>query len=121
LGNPEANTPKKNLSLSCSQSESFEWAKRAAMYSYRKEPFALGNFYDKSIGCIKNICKATFDTRGELRMVNKNRFKDWLTRTRLLWYKRDSRSPIRRTQLHAVCTRKGLWYHVVPVESSEAR
>lgn len=36
------------------ESESFEWAKRAAMCNLAKGQFALANFYDKGIGCIKN-------------------------------------------------------------------
>jgi TPR repeat protein len=40
------------------ESESFEWAKRSAMCNYSKAQFALGNFYDKGIGCIKNTSEA---------------------------------------------------------------
>ncbi|KAK7684756.1 hypothetical protein QCA50_011998 [Cerrena zonata] len=35
--------------------EAFEWAKRAAMCGLAKAQFALANFYEKGIGCIKNI------------------------------------------------------------------
>lgn len=40
------------------ESEAFEWAKRAALCNYPKAQFALGNFYDKGIGCIKNTKEA---------------------------------------------------------------
>lgn len=35
--------------------EAFEWAKRAAMCELPKAQFALANFYEKGIGCIKNV------------------------------------------------------------------
>lgn len=38
--------------------EAFEWAKRAAMCDLPKAQFALGNFYDKGIGCIRNSAEA---------------------------------------------------------------
>ncbi|ODV79241.1 HCP-like protein [Suhomyces tanzawaensis NRRL Y-17324] len=37
------------------ESEAFEWAKRAAMCNLPKAQFALANFYEKGIGCIKNV------------------------------------------------------------------
>lgn len=36
------------------ENEAFEWAKRAAMCNFPKAQYALGNFYEKGIGCIKN-------------------------------------------------------------------
>lgn len=38
--------------------EAFEWAKRAAMCGLAKAQFAVANFYDKGIGCIKNTAEA---------------------------------------------------------------
>lgn len=38
--------------------EAFEWAKRAAMCGLPKAQFALANFYDKGIGCVKNTAEA---------------------------------------------------------------
>lgn len=38
--------------------EAFEWAKRAAMCGLAKAQFAVANFYDKGIGCIKNTTEA---------------------------------------------------------------
>ena len=38
--------------------EAFEWAKRAALCELPKAQFALGNFYDKGIGCIRNSAEA---------------------------------------------------------------
>lgn len=38
--------------------EAFEWAKRAANCNLPKAQFALANFYEKGIGCIKNINEA---------------------------------------------------------------
>lgn len=35
--------------------EAFEWAKRAANCGSGKAQFAVANFYDKGIGCIKNV------------------------------------------------------------------
>ena len=40
------------------ESESFEWAKRAALCELPKAQFALANFYDKGIGCTKNVNEA---------------------------------------------------------------
>lgn len=40
------------------ENESFEWAKRAAMCELPKGQFALANFYDKGIGCVKNPTEA---------------------------------------------------------------
>ncbi|KAF5212731.1 hypothetical protein EJF18_10974 [Clavispora lusitaniae] len=40
------------------ESEAFEWAKRAALCELPKAQFALGNFYDKGIGCIRNSAEA---------------------------------------------------------------
>lgn len=40
------------------ENESFEWAKRAAMCDLPKGQFALANFYDKGIGCVKNPTEA---------------------------------------------------------------
>lgn len=37
------------------ETEAFEWAKRAAMCELPKAQFALANFYEKGIGCIKNV------------------------------------------------------------------
>lgn len=36
------------------ENEAFEWAKRAAVCNLPKAQFALANFYEKGIGCIKN-------------------------------------------------------------------
>lgn len=36
------------------EAEAFEWAKRAAMCNFPKAQFAVANFYDKGIGCIRN-------------------------------------------------------------------
>ncbi|KAK6459587.1 uncharacterized protein RJT20DRAFT_124835 [Scheffersomyces xylosifermentans] len=36
------------------EGEAFEWAKRAALCNLPKAQFALANFYDKGIGCIKD-------------------------------------------------------------------
>ncbi|KAK6465727.1 chitin synthase regulatory factor [Scheffersomyces coipomensis] len=38
--------------------EAFEWARRAALCNLPKAQFALANFYDKGIGCIKNSQEA---------------------------------------------------------------
>lgn len=38
--------------------EAFEWAKRAAMCDLPKAQFALGNFFEKGIGCIRNSAEA---------------------------------------------------------------
>lgn len=38
--------------------EAFEWAKRAALCGLPKAQFALGNFYDKGIGCSKMPAEA---------------------------------------------------------------
>lgn len=38
--------------------EAFEWAKRAAQYGLAKAQFAVANFYDKGIGCMKNTAEA---------------------------------------------------------------
>lgn len=38
--------------------EAFEWAKRAALCDLPKAQFALGNFYEKGIGCIRNTAEA---------------------------------------------------------------
>ncbi|KAG7193031.1 uncharacterized protein KQ657_001146 [Scheffersomyces spartinae] len=40
------------------ESEAFEWAHRAALCQLPKAQFALGNFYEKGIGCIKNSNEA---------------------------------------------------------------
>lgn len=40
------------------ESEAFEWAKRAAVCSLPKAQFALANFYEKGIGCIKDVNEA---------------------------------------------------------------
>ncbi|KAK6204741.1 uncharacterized protein RJT21DRAFT_111302 [Scheffersomyces amazonensis] len=40
------------------ENEAFEWAKRAALCNLPKAQFALANFYDKGIGCIKNSSEA---------------------------------------------------------------
>lgn len=40
------------------EDEAFEWAKRAAMANLAKAQFALANFYEKGIGCEKNIKEA---------------------------------------------------------------
>lgn len=40
------------------ESEAFEWAKRAALCNLPKAQFALANFYEKGIGCIKNVNEA---------------------------------------------------------------
>lgn len=40
------------------ENEAFEWAKRAATYDLPKAQFALANFYEKGIGCIKNISES---------------------------------------------------------------
>ncbi|RLV94928.1 Protein SKT5 [Spathaspora sp. JA1] len=40
------------------ESEAFEWAKRAAVCNLPKAQFALANFYEKGIGCIKNFEEA---------------------------------------------------------------
>lgn len=37
------------------ENEAFEWAKRAASCGLPKAQFAVANFYDKGIGCIKNV------------------------------------------------------------------
>lgn len=37
------------------ETEAYEWAKRAALCELPKAQFALANFYEKGIGCIKNI------------------------------------------------------------------
>lgn len=44
--------------LSKDDNEAFEWAKRAANCNLPKAQFALANFYEKGIGCIKNINEA---------------------------------------------------------------
>lgn len=38
--------------------EAFEWAKRAAQCGLAKAQFAVANFYDKGIGCMKNTAEA---------------------------------------------------------------
>lgn len=38
--------------------EAFEWAKRAALCDLPKAQLALGNFYEKGIGCIRNTAEA---------------------------------------------------------------
>ncbi|KAI5969783.1 CHS4 [Candida margitis] len=38
--------------------EAFEWAKRAALCNLPKAQFALANFYDKGIGCTKDVKEA---------------------------------------------------------------
>lgn len=38
--------------------EAFEWAKRAAQCNLARAQFALANFYEKGIGCIKNVTEA---------------------------------------------------------------
>ncbi|KAF3985632.1 hypothetical protein FT662_05025 [Candidozyma haemuli var. vulneris] len=40
------------------EDEAFEWAKRAAAAGLAKAQFALANFYDKGIGCEKNLKEA---------------------------------------------------------------
>ncbi|KAL6452863.1 SKT5 Chitin synthase regulator SKT5 [Candida maltosa Xu316] len=40
------------------EGEAFEWAKRAALCNLPKAQFALANFYEKGIGCIKNVNEA---------------------------------------------------------------
>lgn len=40
------------------EQEAFEWAKRAALCNLPKAQFALANFYEKGIGCIKNTKEA---------------------------------------------------------------
>ncbi|KAI5952833.1 SKT5 [Candida jiufengensis] len=40
------------------ENEAFEWAKRAATCNLSKAQFALANFYEKGIGCIKNSQEA---------------------------------------------------------------
>lgn len=40
------------------ENEAFEWAKRAAACDLPKAQFALANFYEKGIGCIKNNSEA---------------------------------------------------------------
>ncbi|RCK57667.1 Protein SKT5 [Candida viswanathii] len=40
------------------ENEAFEWAKRAAVCNLPKAQFALANFYEKGIGCIKNNSEA---------------------------------------------------------------
>lgn len=47
----EPNLPKDDL-------EAFEWAKRAANCGLPKAQYAIANFYDKGIGCIKNTAEA---------------------------------------------------------------
>lgn len=60
--------------------EAFEWAKRAAQCNLAKAQFALANFYDKGIGCIKNEAEAQTwytkaaengETKALLRIRNK--------------------------------------------------
>ncbi|KAI5959131.1 SKT5 [Candida pseudojiufengensis] len=40
------------------ENEAFEWAKRSANCNFSKAQFALANFYEKGIGCIKNLDEA---------------------------------------------------------------
>lgn len=40
------------------ESEAFEWVKRAAACGLPKAEFAMANFYDKGMGCIKNDAEA---------------------------------------------------------------
>lgn len=40
------------------ENEAFEWAKRAANCDLPKAQFALANFYEKGIGCIKDLSEA---------------------------------------------------------------
>lgn len=49
-----------DLCLEKDETEAFEWAKRAANCDLMKAQFALANFYDKGIGCIKNPNEAQY-------------------------------------------------------------
>lgn len=40
------------------EAEAFEWAKRAALCNLPKAQFALANFFEKGIGCVKNVAEA---------------------------------------------------------------
>ncbi|CAI5758261.1 unnamed protein product [Candida verbasci] len=44
--------------LTKDENEAFEWAKRAALCNLPKAQFALANFYEKGIGCTKDLKEA---------------------------------------------------------------
>lgn len=67
------------------EQEAFEWAKRAASCNLPKAQFALANFYEKGIGCIKNVKEAqTWYTRaaenGDSKSLSRLTDKDAATR-----------------------------------------
>lgn len=81
------------------EDEAFEWAKRAATAGLAKAQFALANFYDKGIGCEKNLKEAQLwyvkaAENGEIKALARITNKDEAARAAKLAKKNKKRSPL---------------------------